>query len=307
MLVFVAAFVAFQVVGGIGVAAVAVPDLLGGGDAAGLADTAGLIAQYPHAVLASNALGQAIGFGVFALLAAYLSTRQVRAFLRLRLPDAPGLGLAALGWAAVYPLVLWLGELNARLPVPQWLQGLDEMRSDMLNALLFGGALSPLFLFVTIAVVPALFEELLFRGYLLRQAERRWGSGAAIVGVGVAFGAYHLSAATLAPLSVLGVYLGFVVWATGSLWAGVFVHLLNNGFAVVASAMAMREPGFDPESAGEIGGPWYVAPALALAGLVALAAVCRALAARRDAAAQGRPDAAPVPLSSAAAPAAVPP
>lgn len=299
---FVTAFILFQVVGGLGVAAGIGADMARGTDVPDLSDTAELVAAYPRLILGGNAFGQALAFGLLALGAARLSTRRVRAFLRLRRPDGAGLGLVTLGWIAVYPLVLWLGELNARLPVPEWMQGLDEMRGEMLESLLFSGGVSPVFLFLTIALAPALFEEILFRGYLLRQTERQFGSPLAIVLVGVAFGAYHLSAATLVPLSVLGVYLCFVVWATGSLWSGVLVHLLNNGFAVAASAVAAGTPGFDPESVGEVGGPWYVAAALAAVGAAGTFAVCRMLLARRDAATRGRPDAAPVSLLPAVAP-----
>lgn len=307
-IVFWFAFFAFQVIGGLGVAAGVAADMARGA-VLDLQDTAALVGRYPHLVLGGNALGQALGFGLVAWGATRLSTRRVGAFLRLRRPDAAGLGLSALGWVAIYPLVIWLGELNAKVPVPQWLQGLDQMRGDMLESLLFGGGVSPVFLFLTIALTPAIFEEVLFRGYLFRQTERQFGAPIAIVLVGVGFGAYHLSPATLVPLSVLGVYLCFVVWVTGSLWSGVLVHLLNNGFAVVAAAVAMQTPGFDPETVGEVGGPWYVAAALALAGAVGVLAVCRLMLARREAATGGRPDAAPVLVSdslpSAAAPAAV--
>lgn len=271
-----------------------------------VADTAGLVAAHPHLVLGANAFGQALAFGLVAWGAARLSTRRAGEFLRLRRPDPAGLGLAVLGWAALYPVVLWLGELNGRLPSPRWLEGLDEMRGDMLTGLLFGGQLSTAFLLVTIALTPAVFEEVLFRGYLLRQAERRMGSRAAIVAVGVAFGLYHLSLAQALPLSVLGVYLCFAVWATGSVWTGVLVHLLNNGVAVAVAGVASRTPGFDPDAVGEVGGPWYVALGLAAVGSVAVVAVGRLLLARRVAATEGRPDAAPVPLLSSDPPTVAP-
>ena len=310
VLVFVAAFLLFQTLGTLLAVGPRAADVGWMAALIEAADTAAFVAAHPRLLLGGNALGQALGFGLVAWAAARLSTRRAAAFLRLRAPDPAGLGLAVVGWAALYPLVLWLGELNGRLPLPEWLQGLDEMRGEMLEGLLLGGGVSTAFLFVTVALTPALFEELLFRGYLLRQTERRFGPRAAIVGVGVAFGLYHLSVAQAVPLSVLGVYLCFVVWATGSVWTGVLVHLLNNGVAVVAAGVARNTPGFDPDAVGELGGPWYVAAGLAVAGGVAVVAVGRLLLARREAATGGRPDAAPVPNppseSPTAAPVAVP-
>ena len=125
--------------------------------------------------------------------------------------------------------------------------------------------------------------------------------------VGLTFGAYHLTAAQLLPLSLLGVYLCFVVWATGSLWSGVLVHLLNNGLAVVARGAVRGQADVDPATVGDVGGPWYVSAALALAGIAAVSAVVRRLlVARREALTGGRPDAAPAPSLPLPAPLAVP-
>ena len=295
VVVFVVAFVAFQVVGGLVVAWGPLSEALRTG--AVPTDAADLIGDSPRLFLGGNAIGQAFGFGLLALVAARMSSTGWPAFLRLSRVDATGLGLAALGWMALYPVVLFLGELNARLPLPPSLQDLDALRGEMLEGLLLGDGASTLFLFLTVALVPAVFEEVLFRGYLMRQAERRWGARVAIVAVGVFFGAYHLSLTQLVPLSVLGAYLGFVVWATGSLWTGVLVHLLNNGVAVAVAGYARTHPDLDIETMEGMGVPVYLSLALAAVGVLAVWTVGRALAAHRDARTGGRPDAQP--LSSA--------
>jgi hypothetical protein len=295
--VFVVAFIAFQVIGGLVIAWGPLSEALRSGVVP--TDAADLISDSPRLFLGGNAFGQALAFGGIAWLAARMASSRPAAFLRLRAPDGPGLALAVVGWMALYPVVLFLGELNARLPLPPSLEGLDEMRETMLEGLLLGDGASTLFLFLTIALTPALFEEVLFRGYLLRQAERRWGAMVGVVAVGVFFGAYHLSITQLVPLSVLGVYLGFVVWATGSLWTGVLVHLLNNGLAVAVAGYARSRPDLDIETMEGLGVPVYLSLALAAVGALAVWIVARALAARRAALTDGRPDAMPVssPLS----------
>lgn len=300
VVVFVAAFVLFQVVGGVVVAAGPAWEAAQTGtmpDAEALA--ADLLTERPRLVLGGNALGQAVAFGLFSLLAArWASRRGWRAFLRLRAPEPGGLALAALGWAALYPVVLFLGDLNGRLPLPPVFDQLDTARADMLERLLLGDGATTGFLLLTVALAPALFEELLFRGYLMRQAERRWGIAAAIIATGVFFGAYHLSLAQLVPLSVLGVYLGFVVWATGSVWTGVLVHLLNNGLAVVVAGYARTRPEIDLESMEALGVPWYFGAAMAVAGALAVWSLARTMLARRHARTDGRPDAHPAEASS---------
>lgn len=300
VLVFLAAFLLFQTVGGLAVMAGPIADAVRTGVVP--TDPATLLGDSPRVVLGGNAFGQAVAFGLLAVFAARWSSRRWRPFLRLRRPDGAGLALATLGWAALYPVVLFLGDLNARLPLPPFLERADALRAEMLEALLLGGEVSTAFLLLTVALTPAVFEELLFRGYLMRQAERAWGARTAILAVGVFFGAYHLSLTQLVPLSVLGVYMGFVVWATGSLWTGVLVHLLNNGLAVVIGAFAQSRPELNVESLEGLGVPWYLGAAMAAVGVVAVAALARAMVARRTAATGGLPDARPFSLPSTAFP-----
>ena len=53
----------------------------------------------------------------------------------------------------------------------------------------------------------------------------RWG---AIIATGVIFGIYHLDPFTLVPLCVLGIYLSYLVSATGSILVPVAAHFTNN-------------------------------------------------------------------------------
>ena len=300
VLAVIAGFIVFQTVANGGVAAAIIPAFLKQRLADGVTaqptmeEISAALLGRPHVVLLWNSIGQAAGFGAFTWLLAKLSTPQAAAFLRMDRVDAPGLGLAALGWAALYPVVLVAGQLNRLVPMPDGLSQLDVAREQMLERFLLGGELSTVFLFVTVALVPAVFEEILFRGYLMRQVERRFTPARTFAIVGIAFGLYHMTLAQLLPLSMLGAYLCFVVWATGSVWTGTLVHVLNNGLAVVVSSMMRGQPDLDPATVGEVGGPWYVSAALALVGLAGVVAVTKTMRARRDAQTGGRPDAAPL-------------
>ncbi len=303
----ISAFIVFQMVANGGVAASVIPAMLRQRLADGLTapptmeEISSALLGRPHVVLLWNSVGQAAGFGVFTWLLVKLSTPQAAAFLRADRIDAPGLGLAALGWVFLYPVVLVAGQLNRLIPLPDALSQFDTAREEMLERFLLGGQLSTVFLFVTVALVPAVFEELLFRGYLMRQVERRFTPARTFAIVGLAFGLYHMTLAQLLPLSLLGVYLCFVVWATGSVWTGTLVHVLNNGLAVIVSASLRGRPDIDPATVGEVSGPWYLSAALAVVGAAVVYAVGKALLARRLEQTGGRPDAAllsPAPIAS---------
>ena len=296
LLVFVLAFVLFQaviapLVIGVGV----VLDMLGSGQTTPptAADIQEQLTSNLPLLMTANTVGQVLGFGLLAWAVARLHTSRAGEFLRLRRPDAAALGLAALGWAALYPAVLWTGQLNASIPLPEPIRLLEQAQVDLIEGLLLGDDLHTFFLFVALALTPSICEELLFRGYLQRQVERGWGTVASIVLVGVLFGLYHLRLSQAIPLSLLGIYLGFVVWATGSLWAGVLVHLLNNGLAVAAAAAARQSPDFDLEAIEAAGVPWY----FGVLGLVVVAVLARVMIARRLRVAGPGPDSRPVPLS----------
>jgi len=293
LLVFVAAFLLFQVVVAPIVLAVGVIwDLTqnGGAEPPDMSVILEQLTTNGRLMMTANTIGQVVGFGLFAFAVTRLQTPDVREYLRIRKPDGPAIGLAAVGWLTIYPAVLWTGQLNERVPLPDWLRQLEQQQVDLLEGLLLGGDLSTLFLFVALALTPSICEELLFRGYLQRQVERGWGTVVSIVLVGVLFGLYHLRLSQALPLSLLGIYLGFVVWATGSLWAGFVVHILNNGFAVLASAVVRDSPDMDLESLESMGVPWYVG----VLGIALTAAVVRALLARRQAVVGTTADARPV-------------
>ena len=287
----VIAFVLFQVVVAPVVIAIGVAmDLVQSGqtEAPDMATMLQDVMENGRLLMTANTVGQIIGFAVFAVLVARLHSSNARDYLRIRRPDGLGLVLAAMGWAVLYPAVLWTGQLNELIPLPEPLRLLEQSQVDLIEGLLLGNDLSTGFLFVALALTPALCEELLFRGYLQRQVERAWGTVASVVLIGVIFGLYHFRLSQAVPLSLLGVYLGYVVWATGSLWAGVLVHLLNNGLAVSFAAYARQSPSVDLEAIEAAGMPWY----FGLTGLLLAAGVAYVLYQRRRAVVGDRSDAA---------------
>ena len=284
----VLAFLLFQVV----IAPVAIFALLlaEGVPPDGLMDAAAnLLEDHVRTALLANTLGQVLGLALPALLLAWLHTSRPAAFLRLRTLDVRLVALAVLGLLALTPAVQWLASLNELLPLPEWLREFEAYRTEMIAGVLRSD-LGVLFSLGVLAVTPAICEELLFRGYAQRQAERGLGAAGGIVFSGVVFGLYHLSLTQALPLALLGVYLAFLAWRTGSLWAPIAAHFTNNALAVALGAYAAARPDVDLSDVETIEIPWYiVALGLVLFALTVLALQRLAQGRLAERAATGQP------------------
>lgn len=199
------------------------------------------LTEHVGALLGANTISQFLGLALPAWLVLYLHTSRPAAFIRLRRVDGLLLAASVLGWFAITPLVQWLGSINQLLPLPDALEALEESQMEMIRSLIESDFSLILGLFV-LAVTPALCEELLFRGYVQRQAERAMGIWGGILFTGVVFGLYHLRLTQVLPLALLGVYLAYLTWRTGSLWPAIAVHFLNNGAALAFAEYAEQRP-----------------------------------------------------------------
>ncbi len=159
-----------------------------------------------------------------------------------------GLGLGRPPWRATLlaPLLvgpfllltaLWTTLVEA-LGVP-----VEEQR---LLELLREGPVDPALAAVLIygVLVAPLFEEVLFRGFLVPPLARRWGAVGAIAGTAVAFGLLHgADPSAVVPLTGLGALLAWLRLRTGSLWPAIALHLGNNAFAALAVLAGLPPPG----------------------------------------------------------------
>lgn len=83
----------------------------------------------------------------------------------------------------------------------------------------------------TIAVLPALLEEMIWRGYILRSF-RAYGDGFAVVVSALLFGLMHGNLRQIPFAFIVGLCLGFLYVCTNNIWIPIVVHFLNNGISV---------------------------------------------------------------------------
>lgn len=186
-----------------------------------------------------------IFFGLPLFFTTNVDRKPVRPFLRLRALSARGVGKAVALGVSGWFMVTAMGSLVTLLV--RWLGG--EMVETY--SIFFTG---PVWLTLLAgALVPALCEEISFRGYVLG-ALRPLGATAGIVLTGLLFGALHLSLLRLIPLSLLGILWAMAAQRSGSILPGMITHFLNNAISlgltifVQNPANPAQPEGFDPGS-----------------------------------------------------------
>lgn len=93
--------------------------------------------------------------------------------------------------------------------------------------------------FVSIAIVPALAEEFLFRGTILSNL-LPYGKTTAIVASAFLFSMMHANFAQFLYTFAAGIVLGIVYVETGSIWTSTFIHLFNNFYSLIQQIIYQR-------------------------------------------------------------------
>jgi len=88
---------------------------------------------------------------------------------------------------------------------------------------------------IALGVLPAITEELVFRGALARSLAARYSALPAILISAALFGAYHMVPVQMLPTFLLGLALGFVTLRAGSVVPAMIMHFMNNTIAIVIS------------------------------------------------------------------------
>lgn len=119
-----------------------------------------------------------------------------------------------------------LGELMTTLE-----EQAAAVTEKMLTVDTFGGLL---FNLLVIALIPAVGEELTFRGVLQQSLTRGLKNPhVAIVLSAAIFSFIHFQFLGFLPRMFLGILLGYMFYVSGSLWTSILMHFVNNGTAVV--------------------------------------------------------------------------
>ncbi|TZF85715.1 CPBP family intramembrane metalloprotease (plasmid) [Pedobacter sp. BS3] len=182
-------------------------------------------------------------FIVPALVFARIESSKPLTWLKInRSVSFPVLLISLLLIFCIGPFLQFTINLNAGMHLPHWLNGLERwMRLQEDQAALitkqFLEGKTPAVLIINmlmIAALPAIGEELLFRG-CLQQLFIRWFRNPymAIWVTAIVFSAIHVQFFGFLPRMLLGALLGYLFFWTKNIWVSIAVHFTNNAMSVI--------------------------------------------------------------------------
>lgn len=150
----------------------------------------------------------------------------VKKLFRLQKPEKKTIVGSILLYIGTYLVMFMLSIVLSKL-LPNHLDELEMAFDEMMK--------QPFVLLVlVIAVMPAIGEELLFRGLVFGSMRHKYKVGWAIFLSALLFGAYHTNLVKLIPTGLLGACFAYIVYKSGSIFISMLLHFTNNFLSVIA-------------------------------------------------------------------------
>lgn len=92
---------------------------------------------------------------------------------------------------------------------------------------------------LVIALLPGFVEELLFRGYFQSRLQLRWQPGWCVALSGVLFGLFHIHPHAILFAIVVGLWLAYIAYCSGSTWPTIACHVAINAWMTLLSYLAI--------------------------------------------------------------------
>jgi len=160
-----------------------------------------------------------------------------------------GWGLVVILTIAFMPVNGLIIEINQSLKLPEalaplerWMRAKEDQMAELTKFLTTFRSVPQLIMaFMTIAIIPAIGEEVLFRGVFQRKFIVWTGSVHAGIWLAAAlFSAIHLQFYGFVPRMLLGAMFGYLYVWSGNLWVPILAHFINNGFTVLMIFLYQR-------------------------------------------------------------------
>lgn len=144
--------------------------------------------------------------------------------------------------AAIFgTVILWIGTFLSVMIVTMFIAYFfpTEVMSVSQGLSMEFASLSFLIAFGIVSISPAICEEAVFRGVVLRSFSSCGNKWAAIIATGLIFGAFHGNIWRFVPTALLGIMLGYIVYETNNMIYAALFHAVNNAVPLI-SLFAMK-------------------------------------------------------------------
>ena len=173
-------------------------------------------------------ISYALALGVLILVAKKIFSAQVtRDSLGLRgLPTWTDILLSPVGYiVSLLGAVAIVYVMQLILPVVNWSETQDVGFNNVVSSM------DRIITFVALVILAPLMEELIFRGYLYSRLRGKMSALPAIILVSVLFGVMHGQWNVGIVVGVMSVVLCIAREMTGTIYAGILMHMIRNGIA----------------------------------------------------------------------------
>jgi len=151
------------------------------------------------------------------------------------------LAYVALLMIVAIPFINLMGSINQQMVLPKalagmesWMKDAESKASELTVKILNVHSLSGLsFNVLLVAILPAIGEELIFRGVLIKILKNWKGIKLAIWLTAIIFSAIHLQFYGFIPRMLMGAFFGYLLLWSNSLWLPIVAHFINNAVAII--------------------------------------------------------------------------
>ncbi len=159
-------------------------------------------------------------------------------FKYFKLEKKPKLETIVLGlvWLFVsMPLVQYVYQINKELHLPKWMNDLESDTGKLLETIIAKeNAYEMVVTVLLIAVIPAIGEEMMFRGVIQQQLGRILKNEHITVWTSAFFfSAIHMQFQGFFARAILGALLGYLLIWSRNLWIPMIAHCFNNGIQII--------------------------------------------------------------------------
>lgn len=123
----------------------------------------------------------------------------------------------------------------------RWLIPFSPEQLELISVMLAPPDMPFSLVFITVALIPGLCEEMFFRGAIQPALIKRFGPIPGIIITALFFGLFHAQIQQIIVFFFVGLYFGFLAYRTGSFLYPALAHIVFNGLAVTAAALNRSE------------------------------------------------------------------